>query len=127
MNPLGGLELLIPAAEEIARGQASLKISRIKRQMVDEQLRAFVVADQGGFIRRILEDPHTELVKDVRTVQVIRVEALEGIGTSAGPITEESPFRRVVYWHTLDGQLIARRDSWEEGATSRTNFVEPGP
>ena len=140
------LEDMAPAAEEAAEKQRRRDIRRertrgrpgaleraatarrhFEEEMVRRRFGAFVFADQGGHISRVLKKPHTNLVRGGQLVQVLRVEAVEGLGTAEGLFTEENPVRQVVYWYEADGTLIARRDSWEERETSRTDFVAMTP
>ncbi len=95
---------------------------RVKAQM-KAQMEGFVTADRGDYIKRVLEDSHSRVVRDARLVQVLRVDTTEGLGTAEGLFTEENPYRQVVYWYEADGTLIARRDRWEERDTS--NLVAP--
>ena len=127
-----------PAMEEAARRQrkvprkraairAAKARQRAREALITAQIEGWVVADRGGFISRTLKEPHTELSRGARIVEVLRVKVLEGLGTAEGLFTEENPFREVVYWYEKDGTLIARRDGWEERATSGEHFVEVGP
>ncbi len=101
--------------------------SRAREALIRAQIEGFVVADRGGYIRKVLKHPYADLVRSAGLVQVQRIEVLEGLGTAEGLFTEKNPFRVVVYWYEADGTLIARRDSWEERETSRTDFVEMDP
>ncbi len=107
-----------------AKQAEKAKEKRIKEKM-KAQIEGFATADPGGYIERVLRDSHTQVARDARTIEVLRVEAVEGLGTSEGLLTEENPYRTVVYWYTTDGRLIARRDSWEERDSG--NFVEVKP
>jgi len=48
-----------------------------------------------------------------RVREVIEVTHTEGEGT------EESPKRRVRYYYTLDGRVLARADTWEDKDLAR--------
>jgi len=54
-----------------------------------------------------------EVVRSCRTVEVLRVEVIEGNGTNGMPV------RLVTYWHERDGTLIARDDKWERSREKR--------
>lgn len=45
---------------------------------------------------------------NVYSIQVIATEYTEGDGTSA------NPSRRVIEYHGMDGEFLARRDQWLE-------------
>jgi hypothetical protein len=47
-------------------------------------------------------------VRSVKRIEVIRVESLCGHGV------EGSPFRPLVEYYSLDGDLLATRDEWRE-------------
>lgn len=131
------LRLFAPAAEEAARRQgkvprkrAAIRAAKARQRYMaalrTAQIEGFVVADRGGFIREVLRRPHTNRVRGGELVQVLRVEAVEGLGTSEGLFTEENPVRQVIYWYEADGTLIARRDSWEERHKT-VDLVAEGP
>lgn len=54
-----------------------------------------------------------DLVRRCERVEVTRIVVKEGAGIEGDPV------REVAYWYADDGQLIARRDSWEENETTR--------
>ena len=131
------LEDMAPAAAYQARKQfrrpnkrAAIRAAKAKRCFEEEQVRrqvhAWVVADGGGYIGEVLKRPHTNHVRGGQLVGVLRVEAVEGLGTAEGLFTKENPARRVVYWYEADGTLIARRDSWEERHKT-VDLVAEGP
>lgn len=51
--------------------------------------------------------PH-HTVKGAKVIEVIEVEALHGEGVNA------DPFRIVTQYWSLDGNMLAQRDEWEE-------------
>ena len=127
------LEDMAPAAEQQARRQRRKGAARraalaqeakeaFEEEMFKRRFGAFAFADQGGHISRVLKKPYTNLVRGGQLVQVLRIEALEGLGTSEGLFTEENPSRRVVYWYEADGTLIARRDPQDNRPV---NFMTP--
>ena len=55
-----------------------------------------------------MKTPHKPMPPDAKVIEVICLIVVEGEGI------EEDPCRSVIYYYALDGELLARVDTWWE-------------
>ncbi len=54
---------------------------------------------------------------------VVLIETTELIGT--GKQKDNDPYRELISWWTLDGELVTQKDSWKEAQEAEDDDVQP--